>query len=167
MIRSCKRLFPVVAAGILITIGGCADVPTAAVPPAPDAEPTAVRTSRGTIAGTTALIGPAGGTISAGGHTLVFPAGALPRPTMIGMKPMEGYAGAVFSPHGLVFPASAQPELTLSLEGADLSQYGSLAIGYQAPSGEIMEVYEAERSETGNSISSRIPHFSGYIAVAD
>jgi hypothetical protein len=167
MIRSCKRLFPVVAAGILITIGGCADVPTAAVAPAPDAEPTAVRTNRSQSSGATTLIGPAGGTITAGGHTLVFPAGALSRPTMIGMQPMGGYAGAVFSPHGLVFPAGAQPELTLSLEGAILAQHGSLAIGYQAPSGEITEVFEAVRSEAGNAISSRIPHFSGYIAVAD
>jgi hypothetical protein len=165
MIRSCKRLFPLVAAGILITIGGCADVPTSAVALAPDAEPTAVQTSRGSLAGATALIGPAGGTISAGGHTLVFPAGALARPTMIGMKPMQGYAGAIFSPHGLVFPASAQPELTLSLEGADLSQYGSLAIGYQAESGPVTEVFQADWSADGRALSTAIPHFSGYLVI--
>jgi hypothetical protein len=166
MIRSCKRMFPVVA-GILITIGGCAEVPTATVAAAPDAQPIAVRTSRAHSPAATSLIGPAGGTITAGGHRLVFPAGALSRPTLIGMQPMDGYAGAVFSPHGLVFPAGAQPELTLSLEGADLSGYGSLAIGYQTPSGEIVEVFEAARSADGGSLSTAIPHFSGYITIGD
>jgi hypothetical protein len=168
MLRLAKRLLPsLAAAGILITIGGCADAPTAPAELALDAQFTPVATSR--TAATTpvgVLIGPQGGVIETGGHRLVFPAGALARPTMITMQPMAEHAGVVFSPHGLVFPAGAQPELTLSLEGANLSAFSSVAIGYQAPSGSIEEIFAATLSPGGTAVSANIPHFSGYIAIS-
>jgi hypothetical protein len=167
MLRLAKRLLPsLAAAGILITIGGCADVPTAPADVALDAQFAPIATSR--TAMTTpvgALIGPQGGVIAAGGHQLVFPAGALARPTMITMQPMDGMAGAMFGPHGLVFPAGAQPVLTLSLVGADLRDYSTFAIGYMAPDGTIQETFAAEVSQDGSAATTAIPHFSGYVYI--
>jgi hypothetical protein len=167
MLRLAKRLLPsLAAAGILITIGGCADVPTAPADLALDAQFTPVATSRtATTTPVGALIGPQGGVIEAGGHRLVFPEGALARPTMITMQPMDGMAGAVFGPHGLVFPSGAQPKLTLSIAGSDVAAFSVLAIGYVGASGTIEEVFEANRSADGNHLSAAIPHFSGYLGI--
>jgi hypothetical protein len=165
MLRFAKRLLPsLAAAGILITIGGCADIPTSPADVALDAQFTPVATSLSSVVpSVAALIGPQGGVIETGGHRLVFPAGALVRPTMISMKPMDGMAGAEFGPHGLVFPAGAQPVLTLSYAGAAIPSDAELHVAYLSASGGIEEVFETAHHVATMTVSATIPHFSGYL----
>lgn len=63
----------------------------------------------------TAVIGPAGGTLRIGGHTLVVPRGALTRSVVItGEAPVGVVASVSFEPHGLQFARSASLTLDYS-----------------------------------------------------
>lgn len=60
-------------------------------------------------------IGPAGGVLRVGPHTLYIPPGALSQPTVITAEaPVSKYAEVKFSPHGLQFNNRWKPVLTLS-----------------------------------------------------
>lgn len=167
MTRSFLRsLLPL--AGILIAVGGCAE---SSVSPTAAAEWTFLR--RGaqpslSVEGTTSqgsqTIGPAGGVITAGGHSIAFPAGAVAQPTEITMTVDGTYVGVELQPHGLTFPAGRQPVLTLDLSGADVAGAGSLAVAYTGTGNEILQVLPA--STGGAALRTELQHFSRYIAVA-
>lgn len=159
-----RSAFLAAAAGILITIGGCAESPalagsdTAAYRIVPTA-PSAAR-----IAGTaSATIGAEGGALQAGGHKLVFPAGALSQPTRITVTATA--AGVVVSPHGLVFAAGHEPVLTLDNTGAQVQGFRTLAIGYINEAGVIEEVLPTEVLGGGSKLRARLQHFSIYTTV--
>jgi hypothetical protein len=60
----------------------------------------------------TRVIGPAGGQLNIGPHTLTIPAGALAAPTVIsGQMPTSAVASVQLSPHGLNFAVPATLEL--------------------------------------------------------
>ncbi|HWK89551.1 MAG TPA: hypothetical protein VNP72_06130 [Longimicrobium sp.] len=163
-----RPLLTLAAAGILIAIGGCAEQPAGPATPqyTKIALPAGVSFSRGgTDARDVETIGPEGGSLSAGGHTLVFPAGAVAEPTQISMTTVPGFVGVDLQPHGLVFPAGARPQLTLSFRGASVAGFSSFAVGYFGNTGSLDEVFTGAVSLAGGTISARIPHFSGYIQV--
>ena len=159
-------LRPAVAAlaGILIAIGGCAESPSApdaaAVPTVVSAPSFAVSSSS-----TAAVIGSAGGTLQAGGHKVFFPAGALSQPTLITMTVSGAGIGVEMGPHGTVFPASAQPVLTLDVAGTDLRGYRSVSIGYFDEAGQVYEVLSTEVIGNGNKLRASLPHFSKLTVV--
>ena len=151
-------------AGILIAIGGCAESPSA-----PAEQPTLLRTpltpslSR---AGATAsaVIGVQGGTLqTSAGHKIVFPAGALSQPTTITMSTVPGYAGVDLQPHGLVFPATAQPVLTLNFAAAETTGFSRFSIVYVDETGAISEVLRT-RELGKDMLRANLQHFSGYMA---
>ncbi|HEU0013162.1 MAG TPA: hypothetical protein VFQ45_05735 [Longimicrobium sp.] len=162
-----RPLLTLAAAGILIAIGGCAEQPAGPAGPQVTkiALPEGVSFSRGG-AHDVETIGPEGGVLSAGGHTLVFPAGAVAEPTRISMTSVAGFVGVDLQPHGLVFPAGAQPLLTLNYRGAEVSAFSVLAIGYFGPGGRLEEVFTANRAEGATTLSTHLPHFSGYLAIS-
>lgn len=155
------------AAGILITGGGCADTVSAPVAPGEGLElllaPQGPSFSLdGTANGysSSKVIGPEGGSIQlASGHELVFPAGALSEPTEIGMRADARYQGVQLSPHGLQFPAGAEPVLTLRATGT--RGYTTLAVTYVDDNGRILEVLPTTRD--GNIVEAHLEHFSGYM----
>jgi hypothetical protein len=151
-------------AGILIAIGGCAESPSA---PAEQLQllrtPLTPSYSRAG-ASASAVIGAEGGALqTATGHKIVFPAGALAQPTEISMTTVPGYAGVDLQPHGLVFPATAQPVLTLDFGGAEVSGFTSFSIVYVDESGKIAEVLPT-KTTGGMKLRANLQHFSGYMA---
>ena len=156
-------------AGILITIGGCAESPS---PVAVDAawqkisRPAGPSFSRsGEDSPTSKLIGPEGGSIQNGGHKLVFPAGALSEPTVITMSTDAEYVGVHLEPHGLQFPAGREPVLTLDYSGADTSVFSSLSVVYVDDAGTIQEVLPTKELGGGGKLRANLEHFSGYIGA--
>ena len=158
------------AAGILITTGGCAESATA--PVLPEAAqlvkltaPVGPSFSRAGGAETaTAVIGPRGGSIALGeGHRLVFPAGALSEPTEITMRTDPEFVGVHLEPHGLRFPASATPVLTLNASGATAG-FSGLTVVYVDEAGQIAEVLPTT-TLGGAVLRTTLQHFSGYIGT--
>jgi hypothetical protein len=164
MSRFRLRSILAVTAGILITTGGCAESPSApaevgaglellALPQGPS-----LAVSAGGAA--SKVIGPEGGVVELGGSRLVFPAGAVAQPTEIGMTADAQYQGVRLSPHGLVFPAGAEPVLELRAAGLAADRSG-LKVVYVDDANQILEVLPTERR--GNTVSAHLEHFSGYI----
>jgi hypothetical protein len=156
------------AAGILIVSGGCAESPSAPAPVGAGLElllnPEGPSFSRSVGTGASSrVIGAEGGVIELGnGYRLTFPAGALSQPTEIGMRVDGEYQGVRLSPHGLTFPAGAQPVLELRAVGGG-AERRTLSIVYVDDSNNILEVLPTTRH--GNELSVHLEHFSGYIAA--
>lgn len=161
-----------IAAGILITIGGCTEqAPTSNS--GPDAGlrfeklelPGAVGlSSQANSLRAEKVIGAEGGTLEIpGGHTLTFPAGALSSPTRIRAAVDTRFVGVDLQPEGIHFPVGNGPVLTINYAGVPAEQYRQLAVLYVAPSGTILEVLPSEANRPGTTVSARLSHFSGYL----
>jgi hypothetical protein len=169
MSKLALRAALVAAAGILISIGGCAEAPSA--PATADlASATKVRApaspSYSREGRASKVIGPEGGVlVTAEGHQLVFPAGALREPTEITMTTDPEYVGVELEPHGLVFPAGRGPMLTLNYSGADVSPFRSLAVVYVDDAGTPLELLPTTNLGGAEKVRTRLQHFSGYITI--
>ena len=103
-------------------------------------------------------LGPDGGVLHFGVGRLEFPVGALDRPTTITATVDGATIGAVFSPHGLIFPPNAQPLLSLD----DPSRYGwAPQIVYVDAHGVILELMDTSY-DAGRALAT-LRHFSPYI----
>lgn len=152
------------AAGILITTGGCAESPSAPAEVGAGLEllavpqgPSFAMSATGAVS---KVIGPEGGVILVGDSRLVFPAGAVSQPTEIGIRADAEYQGVRLSPHGLQFPANAQPVLELRAKGTAAAR-ASLQVVYVDDANQILEVLPTTRR--GNTVSVNLEHFSGYL----
>jgi len=148
-------------AGILITIGGCSESPSAA-----GSRQFVERTSsaRFSVSGSTAsVIDARGGTVvTAAGDRIVFPAGALDRPTRITITSSSTQVGVELEPHRLTFPAGAAPVLILNTEGSNAGSFSHLDVSYVDESGNVAEVLPAATG--AGTITTNLRHFSGYAA---
>lgn len=113
-----------------------------------------------------AVIGPLGGQIHFGPHTLVVPPGALLRSTTItATSPGDGYVDAVFQPEGLHFLLPAQ--LTLSYAQCSPAPSQQASITYlQSLLGEILDILPSLDNPSKGQVVAPVTHFSVY-AVAD
>lgn len=156
------------AAGILIVTGGCAESPSAPVQAGASLEllrlPQGPNFARSGSESRSRVIGPEGGVIEISGGRLVFPAGAVSQPTEIGMRADGAYQGVRLSPHGLQFPADAQPVLELRAVGTGVAQR-SVAVVYVNDANAILEVLPTVRE--GSEVSVSLEHFSGYILAGN
>ncbi len=111
---------------------------------------------------TTQTIGPEGGTIQIGAHSLVIPAGALASPTTITAVVAFGPVNAVrFQPEGLQFEQPAY--LTMSYANCDL--LGSLApkqIAYTNDALDILEYLLSADDVFAQHVTGELHHFSEY-----
>lgn len=108
-------------------------------------------------------IGPEGGVLRAGRHSLTIPAGALREPTVITMEAPPSLSAAVrFAPHGLKF---AVP-LTLAVDyGRCLVPAGDAAgVAYVDAALDVLE-WPATRAGKAGRVEARIWHFSTYVAA--
>ena len=117
-------------------------------------------------ASATVTIGPSGGTIKVGPHTLVVPSGALSAPTTItGVIPQgEGVNAVQFRPAGLQFSRSA----SLTMSYANCSLLGILLpkrIAYTTDGLQILEYLLSLDNILSRKVTGRVTHFSQY-AVA-
>jgi hypothetical protein len=166
MARLRSQLGALCLAGTLLVVGGCADVTSA-----PGLHLEKIAAERGpsfSVDGgslvASAVIGPQGGVIAtASGHRLAFPAGAVAQPTEIRMRDDGAFLGVRLEPHGLQFPTGRGPVLSLNLGGAETTGYTVLRIAYVDEDGNFLEVLPATLDD--RTLSTRLRHFSGYIAV--
>ncbi len=170
-----------IAAGILITIGGCSENPTTATDAASAPEYQRVELQQDAQGGAYSLfggslkaekvIGPAGGTLTIpGGHSISFPEGALAEPTTIKAKIDTRYIQVDLDPHGIQFPAGREPTLSLSYAGANLLSLLGLTrlhILYVSESGQIAEVLRTSNDNADRKVEARLSHFSRYIIGAN
>lgn len=114
---------------------------------------------------TSQTVGPDGGIIHTGPHTLVVPAGALAEPTTITAVVTPGSVNAVrFGPDGLRFEQPAA--LTMSYANCDL--LGSVLpkrIAYTSSVYEILDYLPSTDDLLGRQVTAQLQHFSDY-AVA-
>ena len=110
----------------------------------------------------TQTIGPDGGTIRVGPHSLVIPAGALPFPTVITAVVVSGPVTAVrFEPQGLQFEQTA--DLTMSYAHCNL--FASLApkrIAYTTDGLDILDYLVSVDDLVAQQVTAELHHFSEY-----
>ncbi len=147
-------------------------VPVAAPVPAPEAGligsllgPTGLlKCSNLPYASSTRTIGPLGGSISAGPHTLVVPPGALLSPTTITMTAPTGMGvNAVrFQPEGLQFVAPA----ALTMSYSNCSLLGKLLpkrIAYTDQNLNILYYLLSLDNLLSKYVTGKVNHFSDYV----
>jgi len=148
-------------AGILITIGGCSESPSAA-----GSRQFVERTASARFSvsgGASSVIDARGGTLeTAAGDRIVFPAGALSGPTAITITSSSTQVGVELEPHGLTFPASAAPQLILNTAASNAGSFRRLDVSYVDESGTVAEVLPATRG--ASTLSTTLRHFSRYTA---
>jgi len=110
----------------------------------------------------TETIGPEGGTINVGPHSLWIPEGALDTAvTITAVAPSDTLRHVRFQPEGLTFQSSTW--LTMSYEGCNL--LGSLApkrIAYTNDVFEILEYILSFDNLWSQRVTGRVQHFSEY-----
>jgi len=112
-------------------------------------------------------VGPLGGTLKVGPHTLVIPRGALSTNTVITAEaPSSKYAQVVFSPHGLLFSNSAKPALTLSYAHCNgLLTVIKPKIVYVDKNLKILETLLSLNLSFNKSVTAPLSHFSSYMVA--
>ncbi len=111
-----------------------------------------------------ALIGPAGGELRIGPHTLAIPPGALDRPVMISaVAPSDTVNSVAFSPEGLQFERPA--ELTMSFANCGLVARLLPRIAYTTDGLRLLYYVPSLADLFERDVTGQIRHFSRY-AVA-
>lgn len=112
-------------------------------------------------------IGPAGGTIKAGKHTLEIPRGALSRTVFISMKMGADTTNSVqLLPEGLVFNRGKPATLTLNYDNCSLvSSLLPRKIAYTTNNLQILQLLPSLDDKLKKKVSTSLEHFSRY-AVA-
>lgn len=118
------------------------------------------------FAQSTATIGPDGGSITAGPHTLTIPPGALSEPVKITMTVPTGRGvnSVEFAPEGLQFARSAS--LTMSYANCDL--LGKLLpkrIAYVSNSLDILYYILSLDNIFAKRVTGQVQHFSDYVVA--
>jgi hypothetical protein len=108
-----------------------------------------------------AIIGPNGGQLHAGAHTLVIPKGALDHEELISMEaPTSSLVDVRFEPHGLQFQQPAQ--LKLSYVGCVRPTTADLMVAYIAQGGSVLELPPSVDLKGDKEVDADIDHFSRY-----
>lgn len=111
------------------------------------------------------VIGPDGGTLTVGPHTLTVPPGALSAPTLItGVIQPDTVNAIRFSPQGLVFQQPTQ----LVMSYANCPVLGSLTpkrIAYTTDDLQILQIIPSLDNILNQTVTGQVSHFSQY-AVA-
>ena len=111
-----------------------------------------------------AVIGPAGGTLMVGPHKLVVPSGALAYDVKITASiPSEQNNSIVFQPEGLQFARTSS--LTMSYANCLLPPVLALSVVYTDDALNILEVLSSSLDLRNQTVTGKLRHFSRY-AVA-
>ena len=167
-----------IAAVLLLVVAlACTDrTPTSVAPvaPAPDASLIGgllgatglLKCSSLPYASQTRTIGPLGGTISAGPHTLVIPPGALTSPTAITMTAPTGLGvnAVKFQPAGLRFVTPA----ALTMSYSNCSLLGKILpkrIAYTDDNLNILSYLLSLDNLFSKNVTGKVNHFSAYVVA--
>jgi hypothetical protein len=107
------------------------------------------------------VIGPNGGVLHIGPHSLVVPKGALDREVLlVGSAPTSSRVEVKFGPHGLQFESSAL--LVLSYDHCMRPDNFTYRIVY-VENGRVQEFPPSKDDKTLKKVAAKIDHFSGYM----
>jgi len=159
---------------VLLVSQSCKEAPTSAPAVQPQADligsllgPTGLlKCSDLPYASSTATIGVAGGTISAGPHTLVIPPGALSAPTAITMTAPRGLGvnAVKFQPEGLQFAVPA----VLTMSYSNCSLLGKILpkrIAYTDDNLNIITYLLSLDNLLSKRVTGKVNHFSDYVVA--
>jgi hypothetical protein len=113
-----------------------------------------------------AKIGPSGGTLKAGKHSLKIPAGALTETVFITMtSPSDTLNYVVFSPEGLTFNVDHQPTLAMAYKNCLGATKELLDIVYaDASLSTVLETTVPVATDPlNNTVGAKLKHFSSYV----
>src|SRR5712671_4470811 len=166
-----------IASALLLTVAlACTDRTPTSVPAAPTPDASLIggllgatgllRCSNLPYASATKTIGPLGGSISAGPHTLVIPPGALLNPTTITMTAPTGLGvnAVKFQPEGLRFVAPA----VLTMSYSNCSLLGKLLpkrIAYTDDNLNIITYLLSLDNLFSKYVTGKVNHFSDYVVA--
>jgi hypothetical protein len=162
-------------AAILILAAGCGDhTPTAVQLEGSNAlAASAARGPKANVVKSTfaagsyaTVIGPQGGTIEFGIGKLVFPAGALQRPTRITATTDGSNLGVEFGPHGLQFPEGNQPQIRFGTAGMSADP-AAVVIVYIDDFQQVLETLPTFYDIGTETVAGRLSHFSTYAIAKD
>jgi hypothetical protein len=111
------------------------------------------------------VIGPAGGVVRFGSGEIVFPAGAIARPTRITATVESSRYAVTFEPHGLTFPNNARPSLRFNIRGVAVAP-ARLQVAYVRNSGTVLELLQTDINPNSASATAPLDHFSTYVMGA-
>lgn len=157
---------------VLFIAASCGEPPSAPAPQTPEASligdllrPTGLlKCSDLPYAEDTETIGPLGGRLTAGPHTLTIPAGALRQPTTITMSAPTGMGVNIvhFEPEGLEFERGA----ALTMSYANCNLLGRLLpkrIAYTTPNLNILYYLLSLDNIFTKRVTGKLDHFSDYV----
>ena len=108
------------------------------------------------------VIGPDGGTLTVGPHTLTVPAGALTAPTLItGVVRSDTVNAVRFSPQGLVFQEPARLVMSYANCGL-LESLIPKRIAYTTDDLFILEIIPSLDNVLNRTVTGQVSHFSQY-----
>jgi hypothetical protein len=112
----------------------------------------------------TVTIGPSGGTIVVGPHTLVIPAGALSEDVAItATAPSDSINSVSFQPEGLTFAEGSPAWLTLDYSNCGpLGRISYKRIAYTTDLLDILELLPSFDDRSHGQVSAPLEHFSRY-----
>jgi len=161
-----------IVVALCVSLAACSDHAPTAAPLVPQADLIGsvvgatglLKCSALPFAQSTATIGPDGGSISAGPHTLTIPAGALSAPVKITMTVPTGRGvnAVEFAPEGLQFARSAS--LTMSYANCGLvSNLLPKRIAYVSDNLDILSYILSLDNLFTKRVTGQVRHFSDYV----
>lgn len=173
--KSTRLLLIALLAGVTASTVNCDDQTPVGVAPVPAPEASLIGDLLGRVGlltcrplpydSTSATLGPLGGTLRVGPHTLVVPAGALAGPVRItAVQPSDTVNLVRFTPQGLTFVRPA----ALTMSYANCNLLGLLLpkrIAYTTDQLRILEYLLSLDNLAKRQVTGRLKHFSQY-AVA-
>jgi hypothetical protein len=163
-----------IVVALCVSLAACADHTPTAAPQAPQASLVGslgsatglLKCSDLPFAQSTATIGPDGGSISAGPHTLTIPAGALSEPVTITMTAPRGRGinAVEFAPEGLQFDSPA----SLTMSYANCNLLGKLLpkrIAYVSDNLDVLYYILSLDNIFAKRVTGQVRHFSDYVVA--
>jgi hypothetical protein len=165
------RIFSIIA-GVLTAsvIAACSDEATAPSKPsltvAGTRPPTVTHCSQ-PYGLTSGWVGPQGGRLKAGWHTLLVPAGALSAPTFITMEAPSGTnSHVVFGPEGLKFNPLTPAHLVMSYQNCLVTPDAIQKVAYTSASLQILETQPSVSDPVTLTVDAKLTHFSDYVILS-
>jgi hypothetical protein len=165
------RIFSIIAGVLAATvIAGCSDEATAPSKPAlavAGTRPPSVTRCTQPYGASSGWIGPQGGRLKAGGHTLLVPVGALSAPTFITMETPSGTVGhVVFGPEGLTFNPNSPPHLVMSYQNCLVPPDATQKVAYTTTTLQILETQPSVSDPCTQTVDAKLTHFSDYVILS-
>ena len=165
------RVFSIVVGVLTATlIAACSDEATAPSTPAlavAGTRPPTITRCAQTYGATSGWIGPQGGRLKAGGHTLYVPVGALSATTFITMQAPSGNIGhVVFGPEGLKFNQNYPAHLVMSYQNCLVASEATQQVAYTSATLNILETQPSVSDTVGLTVDGSLNHFSEYVLLS-